>query len=297
MSLTTGALMVMLSAAMWGLSGVCGQFLFENYQPYPVWLIAVRQLAAGLLFLLYMGMKGEPLFAIWQSNRKNIIEMLWFTLGLLGAQFMYYYTISVSNAPTSTILQYQAPVFIILWQAFVRRHMPEGRELLGVVLAMTGVFLISTHGDPAHLVISPVALVSGELSAVALCIYMIAPENILKQFPTMLIMGWGQLISFLFVMPFCNMLDSGVTAWTPAAVGAVSFIILGGTVIPFTLFLAGVKIIGPTKAALISCFEPLATILFTVLFLGTVLLPVDYAGMALIMVTVIMLTIKKSRGY
>ncbi len=289
-----GIFMVMLSAAMWGLSGVCGQFLFENYHPYPVWLIEVRQLAAGLLFLLVMGIKKEPLFALWQSGRKNIVEMLWFTLGLLGAQFMYYYTISVSNAPTSTILQYQAPIFIILWQAFVRRRMPEGRELLGVVLAMTGVFLISTHGDPSHLVISPVALVSGELSAVALCIYMIAPENILKEFPTMLIMGWGQLISSLFLLPFCNIFDSGVGVWTPSAVSAVVFIILGGTIIPFTLFLAGVKIIGPTKASLVSCCEPLSTILFTVLILGTVLLPVDYAGMACIMVTVFMLAVKKN---
>ncbi len=286
--------MVMLSAAMWGLSGVCGQFLFETYHPDPVWLIAVRQVAAGILFLLYMSIKGIPLFDIWQSGRKNIKELLWFTLGLLGAQFMYYYTISVSNAPTSTILQYQAPIYIVLWQAFVRKQMPEGRELLGVVLAMTGVFLISTHGNPSHLVISPVALVSGELSAIALCIYMIAPENILKQFPTMLLMGWGQLISSLFLLPFCNILDSGVRAWTTAAAGAVAFIILGGTIIPFTLFLSGVKIIGPTKASLISCFEPLATILFTVVFLGTVLLPIDYAGMTCIMVTVFMLSMKKN---
>ncbi|MBR1590230.1 MAG: EamA family transporter [Acidaminococcaceae bacterium] len=295
MSTTTCTFKVMASAAIWGLSGVCGQFLFENYHPNPVWLIAVRQIAAGLLFLLYMIIKGEPLFALWQSGRQNIVEMLWFTLGLLGAQFLYYYTISVANAPTSTILQYQAPVFIILWQAFVRRHMPEGRELLGVVLAMTGVFLISSHGDPAHLVISPIALLSGELSAIALCIYMIAPATILKQFSTMLIMGWGQLISSLFLLPFCNILDSGISTWTPAAAGGLAFIILGGTIIPFTLFLAGVKIVGPTKASLISCFEPLATILFTVLFLGTVLLPVDYAGMACIMVTVVMLTVKNSK--
>lgn len=59
--------------------------------------------------------------------------------------------------------------------------------------------------------------------------------------------------------------------------------------------LAGVKIIGPTKASLISCFELLATILFTVLLLGTVLLPSDYAGMACIMVTVVMLTVMKNR--
>lgn len=295
MSVTTGALMVMASAAMWGLSGVCGQFLFENYHPDPVWLIAVRQVAAGILFLLSTIIKKEPLFAIWRSGRKNIKEMAWFVLGLLGAQFFYYYTISVSNAPTSTILQYQAPVFVILWQALVRRQMPEGRELLGVALALTGVFLISTHGDPSKLVISPVALVSGELSAIALCIYMVAPATILKQFSTVLIMGWGQLISSIFLLPFCNILDSGINPWTPYAIGGVLFIILGGTIIPFTLFLAGVKIIGPTKASLISCFEPLATILFTVLLLGTVLLPIDYAGMACIMVTVVMLTVMKNR--
>ena len=109
----------------------------------------------------------------------------------------------------------------------------------------------------------------------------------------MLLMGWGQLISSLFLLPFCNILDSGVRVWTPAAAGAVAFIILGGTIIPFTLFLSGVKIIGPTKASLISCFEPLATILFTVVFLGTGLLPIDYVGMACIMVTVFMLTMKK----
>ena len=43
---------------------------------YPVWLIAVRQVAAGILFLLYMSIKGIPLFDIWQSGRKNIVELL-----------------------------------------------------------------------------------------------------------------------------------------------------------------------------------------------------------------------------
>ena len=46
-------------------------------------------------------------------------------------------------------------------------------------------------------------------------------------------------------------------------------------------------------SVMISCFEPLATIIFTVLFLGTVLLPIDYAGMACIMITVVMLAVKK----
>ena len=106
--------------------------------------------------------------------------------------------------------------------------------------------------------------------------------------------GLGAINLFFVFIAFFNLLDSGVSVWTPAAAGAVIFIILGGTIIPFTVFLAGVKVIGPTKASLISCFEPLATILFTVLFLGTVLLPVDYLGMTCILVTVFMLTIRKN---
>ena len=293
MSMTAGVLIVMFSAAMWGTSGVVGQFLFENYNPDPVWLIAVRQVAAGILFLLYSLFRGEPVLTIWQSGSSHVKEFLWFTLGLLGAQFLFYYTISIANAPTATILQYEAPVFIILWQAFVRRQMPEGRELLGVVLAVTGVFLISTHGDPSRLVISPLALLTGELSAVALAIYTVAPVNLLKRFSTMLIMGWGQLISSLFLLPFCNLFNSGIETWSLAPLAAVVYIILGGTLIPFTLFLVGVRVIGPTKASLISCFEPLSSIIFTVLFLGTRLEPLDYTGMACIMITVTMLAIQK----
>ena len=293
MSKSVGAFLVMISAAMWGISGVFGQFLFEHYHPDPVWLILVRQLAAGILFLLYSALKGEPVLKLWNSGRGNVKEMLWFTLGLLGAQFLFYYTISIANAPTATVLQYEAPIFIILWQAFRSHRMPEKRELLGVILAVTGVFLISTHGDPAHLVISPMALFTGELSAIALAIYTVAPVNILKQFSTMLIMGWGQLISSLFLMPFCNLSASGVEAWDLPSIASMAYIILGGTLIPFTLFLVGVKIIGPARSSLISCFEPLASIVCTVLFLGTQLLLPDYAGMACIIITVLMLAIQK----
>jgi len=221
-------------------------------------------------------------------------EMAWFILGLLGAQFLFYYTISISNAPTATILQYQAPVFVLLWQAFLKRRLPEGRELLGVALALAGVFLISTHGDPGHLVISPLALLTGELSGIGLAIYTVMPVNLLKRFSITLIMGWGQLFSSLFLLPFCSLADSGIRSWDIVSAGAVLFIILGGTVLPFSLFLVGVQVIGPARASLISCFEPLASVVFAVVLLGTVLLPPDYAGMTCIMITVIMLAAQRN---
>lgn len=204
MGKSSGAVFVLLSAAMWGISGVCGQFLFENYHPDPTWLIVVRQLVAGMLFLGYLVIKRQPVFTIWHSGKDNLLELLIFVLGLLGAQYGFYQTISISNAPTGTVLQYLAPIFVVLWEAFRRHSLPEKREFLGVLLAITGVFLISTHGDPAHLVISPMALWSGIISAITLAVYTVCPVNILKQFSTTVIMGWGQLLSAFLLLPFVD---------------------------------------------------------------------------------------------
>jgi drug/metabolite transporter (DMT)-like permease len=47
------------------------------------------------------------------------------------------------------------------------------------------------------------------------------------------------------------------------------YIVIGGTVIPFSMYLMGLTAVGPTKASLISCMEPMASIVLVVLVLGT----------------------------
>ena len=48
-----GIILIVLAAAFWGLGGVAGQYLFQYHQVDAVWLVMVRQIVAGLLFLLY----------------------------------------------------------------------------------------------------------------------------------------------------------------------------------------------------------------------------------------------------
>ena len=45
-------------------------------------------------------------------------------------------------------------------------------------------------------------------------------------------------------------------------------IILFGTITAFILYLTGVNIIGPTKASIIACIEPVAATICAILFLG-----------------------------
>lgn len=63
-------------------------------------------------------------------------------------------------------------------------------------------------------------------------------------------------------------------------------IIVFGTIIAFILYLTGVNIIGPTKASIIACIEPVAATICAILFLGVTFDFLDLIGFICIISTI-----------
>lgn len=290
-SLLKGILLIVGAATCWGMGGVSGQYLFQYHQADMVWLCMVRQILAGCLFLLFAAaIQKQNIFAIVQENPWDIVEFSF--LGILGAQLGFYYTISLCNAATATVMQYMAPIYVMLWMSYKAKHRPEGRELVGIVGALVGVFLIATHGSFSSLAISPLALTIGTLSALSYAYYSIKPGEMLKKYTAPTIIGWGQLISGVALIIWRNPFTPA-GSWDMSAYLAFTYLLLGATIASYALYLAGLKIVGPTKASLISCAEPLASIISVVLLLNTKLTTPDYIGMACIIFTVLLLSLPK----
>lgn len=286
-----GVFCIVMSAVFWGLGGVAGQYLYTYQQTDPVWLCMVRQIIAGALFLIYTAVvRRENIFDIFKEFTPQILVFSF--LGILGAQLGFYYTISLCNAATATVLQYMAPIFVMMWMAYKSRSMPENRELLGIVGALLGVFLISTHGNLDSLAISPEALIIGLLSAVSYALYSVYPLDMLKKYSATVVIGWGQFISGISLIAFRNPFVY-LTDWDIGAYMAMTYLVIGATTLTYALYLFGLKIVGPTKASLISCAEPLTSIVAVVLFMGTVLTMEDVIGMGCIIFTVLLLSIPK----
>ncbi|MCD7974900.1 MAG: EamA family transporter [Phascolarctobacterium sp.] len=74
---------------------------------------------------------------------------------------------------------------------------------------------------------------------------------------------------------------------------AFTYFLFGETILSYSVYLAGLKLVGSTKASLISCAEPLASIAVVVTLLGTKLTIEDYLGMACIIFTSTMLSLPK----
>ena len=83
-----------------------------------------------------------------------------------------------------------------------------------------------------------------------------------------------------------------IGTWDLAAFAALLVIIIFGTVISFSLYLEGVHRIGATIGSLLSSAEPLSATFLSVFWLGTSLHWTDLLGIALILSTVFLLTLK-----
>lgn len=284
-----GALYVIIAAALWGGGGVAGQYLYMHEVMGPFWLVMVRQVVAGLVFLTYAYFvdQAHP----WQVLKNEPIEILAFSfLGVLGAQLGFYYTISLCNAATATVLQYTAPVLIVLWFILREKRNPELREVIGLLGAFAGVFLISTHGRLDSLAISPLALAAGLISSLSYAFYDIMPAKLMQRHSIATILGLGQFISGCSLLLFVNPFDIS-NNWNPVALGVFGYLVIGATIASFGIYLQGLRIIGPVKASLISCAEPLSSIILVVFLLGVRLTLEDYIGMGCIILTVILLSL------
>ena len=155
----SGVFYTLLGAIFWGFSGASSEYLLETYNISPPWLSMVRMLSAGIILFILLAIKErEALKAIWKDGRSWKSLLIFGIFGLMANQLSYLTAISYTDAGTATVIQYIAPVLILVYISLRDRKLPTGKELVGVCLTLMGIFLISTPGDIKSLFISKLGL-------------------------------------------------------------------------------------------------------------------------------------------
>ena len=286
-----GTFLTIAGGILWGISGVCGQFLFQSKAVTASWLVPLRLVTAGFLLLCYYLIRDKgKVFDIWKTKRNRIDIIIYGLAGMMLCQYSYFQTIEWSNAGTATVIQYLGPALIVVWVCLQTRRLPEKKEVLGVILAVTGIFLIATHGNPTTLALSQKALIMGLISAVSVVIYTVKPARMQAEFDTPLILAWGMLIGgtalTITFRPWNNKVIFDGETFT-----ALAFIILFGTMAGFSMYMTGVKMIGSVKASLYSCVEPVASMVLTAVWMKVSFTTPDLIGTAFVIATIIILAL------
>lgn len=270
----------------WGVSGVCSQYLFMEYDLDSGWLTAVRMVLSGIaLLIIAIPGEGRGILRIWTS-RCDIMWLLAFALlGLLMCQYTFLGAVKYSNSATATVLQSLNVIIMAVLVAARNRKRMSAAQTAAVFLALAGTYLIATGGNPGSMDLSAAGLIFGILAAVGVVTYTLLSRPIISTHSNLPVTGWGMLTggAVLFLASRAWVIPEGLdlTAW-----GMIAIIVLIGTAGGFSAFLEGVRYIGPVKATLIGCLEPASATVLSSLFLGTRFTLAELIGFCAIILTV-----------
>lgn len=281
-----GLFFTSMGALSWGISGVCSQYLFMNYDIDSSWLTAIRMTLSGIVLLILAAFKDKDKVIKICTITKDVCCLFAFAiLGLLMCQYTFVSAIKYSDSATATVLQSLNVVIMIVFMSIVTRTRMKLSQVIAVFLAVFGTYLISTGGNPGNMTISTAGLVFGLLSAVGVITYTLFSRPIILKWGNILVTGWGMLIGGLVISIVTKAWiiprDLDFIAWLMIAI-----IILVGTAGGFSIFLEGVKHIGPVKATLIGCLEPASATLLAAIFLRMRFSLVELGGFFCILLTV-----------
>ena len=285
-----GAFCGLMTGICWGVSGVFGQFLFETRGIETSWLVPIRLTSAGILLLIYLFLsRRDEMMNLCRNKRDFIQTILAGVCGTMMFQLTFFGTVQRSNAGTATVLQYLAPVFIMIYVCMRTKRIPKKLETLSIVLAISGIFLISTHGNIHSLVMTPEALVWGIGCAFFMFLNTVIPESLYERHASEVVVGWALLFGGIVLSCVFQPWRYAVH-WDLAVLISMFFIVIGGSVAAYLFYANSIKRIGPTKASLFSCIEPVTATLLSALWLKTSFMWIDLIGFALILSTIFILS-------
>ena len=281
-----GVAATLLGGFFWGFSGTAASSLFTNYHLDTLWLLSMRQIFAGLLFMIVVVARDRKRFVrLWTTPEHRREQLLFSVFGLLLNQFGYLMAVRLTNAGTATVLQCLQLIFIMGDTCMRARRRPRTRELVGLVLALFGTFLLACGGNLSQLSISPQGLAAGLVAAVGATLTVTIPRKILPEYGSTIVTGSGMVVAgvctSIFVQPWNHLPELDTTG----ILTLVAFIAVG-SFLAYFLYMQGVKDLGGMRASMLGTIEPVAAAVTSALLLGVTFAPTDIAGFAAIIIMV-----------
>jgi drug/metabolite transporter (DMT)-like permease len=289
---TIGYVLIILAACFFGASASLGKSLMQNGVT-TIMLMETRSLVTSIVLLPVLLVVGRKHL---QFDRKD--AGLFLLLGIPGIALVnasYYYAVKLLTVALAVFLQFTAPVLVFLYGWITGKERATQDKLFALLLSLAGTYLmVQLHGTGTG-PISWIGILSALLSTLSYAFYVIVSHHLGTKYSPWTILFYGYLIAGLFWCVIQNPLETAQLLqqrqlWS----GALLFSFLS-TLIPFTLFLNGLRRVTPTGATIASTSETVSASLFAYLVLDEILTTGQIVGAVLIVSAIMILTLKKKR--
>lgn len=268
-----------------------------------VWFIFI---AAVLYSIGGLGIKLIPWNGLSINAARNMIAVLvvglfllltrhsirlnrWIALGALcvcSTNVLFSMANKMTTAANSIVLQFTAPIFVIILAAFFQKKKPAKIDIAACAVVFVGVvFFFLDSLTPGGVLGNILALVSGVTYA---GVFM------LNEFPDadpICSVFWGDVVSILVGLPFLVQ----ETNITPIAIGSVVILGVFQVGLAYVLMCIGLKTTPPVTASLISGIEPILNPILVALFYHENIGYMALIGAVIVVVAVVWYNIEKGK--
>jgi drug/metabolite transporter (DMT)-like permease len=295
-----GYLFIASAAFLWGVSAALGRAVFTGKLPLsgeaahpidPVILSQTRTSFSLLVLLPLLLRRGWSRIAL---PRPDLIQCL--VLGMLGvaaSNYFYYVAIQKTSVAIAIVIQYTAPVWVLLYVVARRQQKLTLQKIAAVGVAITGIALtIGIVGGRAALHLDSYGFFAAVLASFSFAFYNVAGHRILTRYDRWRVLVWtlaSASVFWLFVNPPWKVVAAHYAPEQWLFLFVFSMLSVLGS---FSLYFLGLQYLEPTRAIIVSCLEPVFSILLAAAFLGEVVRAVQTLGIILVLAAIVIVQLQ-----
>ncbi len=294
------------AAFLWGVSATLGRAAFTGHllpggaslaTIDPLILSQSRAtLSLAVLLPVLLARRGASALRV---PGRDLVQF--FLLGILGvavSNYFYYVAIQRTNVATAIILQYTAPVWVLLYTLARGAQRPSLRRTAAVGLAVAGCALAVGFVGSGGFRMDKVGVAAALLAAFSFAFYNVGGHKVLARYDRWKVLLWvlvGTSAFWLCVNPPWKIVAAHYGRQQWAFMLVFSLVSVLG---PFSCYFAGLQHLEPTRAIVASCLEPVFSIVLTALALGELVRPTQTAGIILVLVAIVLIQLpeRAARG-
>lgn len=254
--------------------------LFMKLIPWhPLAINGARNLIGSAVIGVYLLIRRHKIVI----SRQVIIG----ALSLIGVTTLFAIANKLTTAANAIVLQFTAPVFVILLMALLYGVKPKKADIITCIAVLLGVCLFFVDGIRAGNWL-------GNLAALAsgVCYAGVFMMNAGKDADALSSCFLGQLSAGIIFSPLCAA-ETDFSPPTVAAVLALGIIQVG---MAYILFSEGIKHTPPVSASLITGLEPIMNPTWVALFYGETISGLSIVGSVIVIGSILIYNIRMARN-
>ena len=298
--LASGLGVALFSSAVFGLSGSFAKALLETGWT-PGAAVTARLTGAALILAVpaVPALRGR-----WHRLRSNWLTIVLFGLiGVAACQLFYFNAVSLLSVGVALLLEYLAPILIVLWLWGAGRKRPRPLTIAGALLSLGGLVLVLDLTGAVK--VDFVGVLWGLAAAVCLAIYFFITAKENDTLPPIVLASGGLLVGAVVmwlaaatgILPMAfSTADTRLGPWTTPWWVALAGLVVLSTVLAYVAGIRAARALGSKVASFVSLTEVLFAVIWAWLLLGELPVAIQLVGGGLIVGGVVLVRLDELRG-